>query len=322
MVPQAPPSRRQPTTQVPIDLELSRSYPSGDSFLSEYDLCIEPDLHIVYCLQCEEAVLPSSIRGHVLTHLPSCPPISQFTAILQANGLDGTVAIPSSPIAPVPGLKLVPGLKCRDCAHLAVSAKSMRAHHQAKHSGHPYKTPEDTTVHKIYEFRGDTVLVEADMALVTAPQGSAYDSYRTTVPLPTLAKNKIFRAPENPKDLDGFLYATKWHEYITDCQVPSLCALVAYPTGDGLDDKELSFLAPAVERYIGTTMDHIVTIPVLVLRWINTPNGQVVSSTLFYSLALADLAFVALLLSINLSGNPRPRTTSNAYVTSPFNIYP
>jgi hypothetical protein len=255
-----------------IDRQVGHSSPSGDSFLLQHDLCIEPHLRIVYCLHCEEAVMPSSIRGHVLTHLPSCPPLDQFTAILQANGLDGKVAIPSSPIAPVPGLKLVPGLKCGSCAHLALSVRSMRIHHQAEHSGRPYPAPRDAMVHKIYEFRADTVLVEVDMTLVTTTHGSAYESYRATVPLPTQAQKKIFRAPEDPKDLDGFLYATKWHESIADCHIPSLCALVAYPTGEGLDDKELKVLGPAVEMYIGTILDHIVTIPVLVLRWINTPN--------------------------------------------------
>jgi Orsellinic acid/F9775 biosynthesis cluster protein D len=275
VAPQAPPTVDEPMA---IDRQVGHGHPPGDSFLSRYDLRIEPHLQIVYCLQCEEAVMPSSIRGHVLTHLPSCPPLDQFTAILKAKGLNGKVAIPSSRIAPVPGLKLVTGLKCRDCGHLGLSLKSMRSHHQTNHPGHPHPAPQDATVHKIYEFRGDTVLVEVDTTLVTATHGSAYQSYRTRVPPPTQAQNKIFRAPQDPKDLDGFLYATKWHESITDCHVPSLRALVAYPTGDGLDDKELSILAPTVERYISTVLDHIVTVPVLVLRWINTPNGRVMPS--------------------------------------------
>jgi Orsellinic acid/F9775 biosynthesis cluster protein D len=251
---------------------LDRPSLPDDSLLQQYDLRIDPLLRIIHCLQCEEAIQPSSARGHVLTHLPSCLPVTQLGAIFEAHRVDGTVLIPPAPIAPIPGLKHIQGFKCRECGHLAASDRSMRTHYQSKHPQHPYMTPYQASVHKIYEFRGDTVLIETDATLVDTLSGTAYESYRAIVPVHPRAPKVTFQHPEDPKDLDGFLYATKWHESITGCNIASIRALATFPDGRGPGDNKLDFVVRAMEKYLGMTLDGLFIIPTLVLRLVNTPN--------------------------------------------------
>src|SRR3954451_22433450 len=64
---------------------------SERSLLEQFDLRVEPRLQIIYCMQCGQAVRPPSVRTHILTHRPSCPPLSLFAPIWEANGLSGIV---------------------------------------------------------------------------------------------------------------------------------------------------------------------------------------------------------------------------------------
>jgi hypothetical protein len=232
--------------------------------LEQCDLRVEPRLRIIYCIQCEQAVQPSFARAHVLTHQPTCPTL---TTVFEAHGLDGAVQIPSSPITPIPGLKHLQGWKCKICGLLAAAPRTMRRHFQSMHpTHHQWIDAAKATMHQVYPYRGETILVETNGSLTAVVDRNPYDSYIASVQSPP--QNVAYQPPEDPKALDGFLYATKWHEAITGCVIATVRALAADPNSD----HDLSFLQRAVEQYIQLVLERLNRIPTLVLRWVNSPT--------------------------------------------------
>ena len=122
-------------------------------------------------------------------------------------------------------------------------------------------------MHQLYGFRGETVLVETDESLRAVVSGSAYESYRMTAGIRSHRRQATYQPPQDPKALDGFLYATKWHQHIDGCDISLLRALVVYPQ----EGSELSFLGQAVEKYVQHVFKRLSRIPTLVLRLINSP---------------------------------------------------
>src|SRR5207244_3104869 len=142
-------------------------------------------------------------------------------------------------------------------------------HFQLQHPGNPSSSmSKKTTMHQLYGFRGDTVLVETDESLMAVISGSAYDSYRAAADACPRRQQAEYRPPQDPKALDGFLYATKWHEHIANCDIPSLRALVAYPQ----EGSEFGFLGQAVKQYVQHVLQALGQVPTLVLRLINSPS--------------------------------------------------
>jgi Zn ribbon nucleic-acid-binding protein len=152
------------------------------STLLNLDLWIEPNLQIIYCITCQEAIKPTSVRGHILTHLRTCPPNDKLQEIFSEYNLDGKVRMPSAPITQIPGLRHGKGYKCLECGFLRPSTHSIRTHCRDAHPGNPKEFLE-TTAHIIYKFRRDMVLVETNPDLDGLPQGSTYEAYRAARPV-------------------------------------------------------------------------------------------------------------------------------------------
>jgi hypothetical protein len=243
-----------PTSNTPL---LSEPGPLGlpleesDGLIAKYDLRIEPRLRIIFCLNCGIAVRPTDARGHAVTHFPSVPPSSIFETIFAHHQLDGTVKLPEGPISPILGLKHVSGYKCNvlGCGFLSISDRNIRQHF---HDKHPHVTThsnvEPTMMHKIYEFRGHTKLIETRQGLATSMPKDAFETYWSSHHIQRNAPSVEYRRPNDARQLSGFLYASKWYQPLENCDINAVRALVQYPaqiTGD-----HYLFLVQAVTDYI------------------------------------------------------------------------
>jgi hypothetical protein len=266
----------QPDNRLPSSANtgLIVSSTSPNSTLLNLDLRIEPNLQIIYCITCQEAIKPTSVRGHILTHFCACPPNDKLQEILSEYNLDSKVRMPSAPITRIPGLRHGKGYKCLECGFLRPSTRSIRTHCCDVHPGKPKEFLE-TTAHIIYEFRGDMVLVETNPDLDGLPQGSAYEAYRAARPVQPPPQKKTFQAPKDPREASNLLSQMKWDKDIDGCDIAQLRALVAHPDDDVHKGRALAVLGQEVGRYIKGTLNKVVALPVLVLRYLNTPTAYV-----------------------------------------------
>jgi Orsellinic acid/F9775 biosynthesis cluster protein D len=209
------------------------SVPTVDPLFQQYDLIVEPRLRIIYCVRCGEAILPEHARSHALTHFPHVPAALVFEKAVRSLEFDGIPRVPSSPIAPIPSLKHVSGFKCTICSRLASSRRVMQQHHKDDHPGLGSKeNSKEVTMHRIYEYRGRTVLVETDESLGLAIPGSAFESFiRKPGRERSRQASTVYQPPNDPKRVNNFLYLSKWSEIIRGCDTVQLRALVAPPTG-------------------------------------------------------------------------------------------
>jgi hypothetical protein len=222
-----------------------------DSLLEKYDLKVDMILCIIFCLKCGVAVLPDCARGHAATHFRLVPAKSKFLEVFKHYGIDGKPQIPLGPIAPIPGLKLIPGFKCSPCGYLTSSAHMISEHCHKCSFGQAKAKVLKVQLHRLYEFKSQTYLVHADPALSRIPASSPYEAYmaqlqrRVNSVAPEAAVE--YQAPQEAQKLNLFLYSTQWHRAINNCDCTAIKKLVAQPS-NGNDCYVI--LRGAVKKYI------------------------------------------------------------------------
>jgi hypothetical protein len=244
-----------------------------DPLLQRYDIRVDPNLRLLFCLQCTNAIFCDTIRSHVATHFVNVPPDIDFEETLAALGVNDDFIRPTEPIARIVGLKHVDnGYKCvyNGCGRLLSSLRRIQEHFKEEHEGvnrDDHIRP--ATFHQVYAFRGKTIAIETDKSLEKPIPGVTSSIYISTVLARPSPSTTLYTAPKDSRLLTGFHYATQWASLIDGCDIAQLQALVAYPEGP---DDPYTPLGAGVTAYLDFMIKHLPSLNTLFRRLIDCPT--------------------------------------------------
>lgn len=242
------------------------SYLFKNDALDAVGLRIHKTHFTLHCLDCQFALLPTTIKTHMNTRHQlklDGEQCKELMEICTAQGVSNThaVKLPSPRGPPIESLAIVTDAHCcKECAYCVPSFVAFRQHWGRSHKNHPAKPHDGFTVGFVQTFFVVPVkYFEVLPQLAALPKDDVYALYlRDEVPK-MMADDDVILPPIMPSEVPPLLQSTGWHLHLKDILVSKRSVrylrLFMEPAKRSGPNDTLALLADAVKLYMRKTRD-------------------------------------------------------------------
>ncbi|TDL18245.1 hypothetical protein BD410DRAFT_842972 [Rickenella mellea] len=282
-----------------MDIELGgereeRDSVAGDTqpILEKHDVFSVMGFHVLQpfqvlvCLDCQYAVRPGLALSHARTRgvhrrkrrLPDTGEFAEAISVLRDAG--EPYYKPPRPVKPLPGLKIRDGLICEKCRYITGNETYMRGHFTAMHKGFDLRS--NTRSCKMQRFfekaekKGEDrhweVLEVDDTPVATTAVSKYIQENRREAAEKRKNGPVVVRGPETDRDLNYFLYKTRYLQVVGKADTQFLYSKAQIPKED---EPWLFPLVASVREYVvDFAFDHLENMHLSTRRWLNTQKGE------------------------------------------------
>ncbi|KAG6814933.1 hypothetical protein H0H93_011613 [Arthromyces matolae] len=250
-----------------IPAEISKDHLIAPPAIHALGLAINTQLNVLVCLDCQVALAPKHVFGHVKNNhreMKSLLDLPSFEALVKEHNIPSELPQLGIEIrAQVQGLSLHDGLQCQVCQKIYGSYGSIHQHHHEQHKGEamPSSWP------KVHAQRLDNAL-----------NRSLFPVQYTPVPMTSteliikninegMATTNVATAAPDARMVSPWLKSTLWLDLITGKSITGLIQLVA-PLAKG----ELPGLTEGVHELFVKSGDIFNHVPELIRQRLNTAD--------------------------------------------------
>ncbi|TDL13441.1 hypothetical protein BD410DRAFT_846951, partial [Rickenella mellea] len=241
---------------------------------------------VLVCLDCQYAVRPGLALSHARTRgvhrrkrrLPDTGEFAEAISVLRDAG--EPYYKPPRPVKPLPGLKIRDGLICEKCRYITGNETYMRGHFTAMHKGFDLRS--NTRSCKMQRFfekaekKGEDrhweVLEVDDTPVATTAVSKYIQENRREAAEKRKNGPVVVRGPETDRDLNYFLYKTRYLQVVGKADTQFLYSKAQIPKED---EPWLFPLVASVREYVvDFAFDHLENMHLSTRRWLNTQKGE------------------------------------------------